>query len=301
MMRKLLATTAAAALLASVTPAIAADNSDTSTTFDMQGTSIFQPDDTMKANVDANGYVTARGSEILASNLLGKPVYSGDGKDAKTIGDVNDVLMSPSGDAEAIVVGVGGFLGIGEKEVAVDFSKVHWSDPQQNGARLVVSATADELRNAPAFDRLAVNPNGIGGVDNSDPTSGMDGAKQSLNDTMTGGSVASNDQMMNPDSLSADDLIGTPVYDGNNNDMGEVSDVILSADSKEIEAYIVDIGGFLGVGEKPVALATDRLQVAEAENGSLSIHTKLTQEQLENGPTYSATEYARNPESVLVR
>jgi sporulation protein YlmC with PRC-barrel domain len=52
-------------------------------------------------------------------DLQGKPVYGADGQ---SIGDISDVLISKDGSMNAVIIGVGGFLGIGEKNVAVDTS-----------------------------------------------------------------------------------------------------------------------------------------------------------------------------------
>lgn len=53
------------------------------------------------------------------SDLQGKEVY---GTENESIGQINDVLVSQNGSVNAVIVGVGGFLGIGEKNVAVDIS-----------------------------------------------------------------------------------------------------------------------------------------------------------------------------------
>src|SRR4051794_21137454 len=60
-----------------------------------------------------------------ASKLVGVNIY---GADHQKIGDVNDVLVDHTGKAEAVVIGVGGFLGIGEKDVAVPFSAIPWRE-----------------------------------------------------------------------------------------------------------------------------------------------------------------------------
>lgn len=52
--------------------------------------------------------------------------------------------------------------------------------------------------------------------------------------------------------LSSEQLIGTRVYGPGLEDVGEISDVLLTQDG-QVTAYIVDVGGFLGLGEKPVA------------------------------------------------
>ena len=58
-----------------------------------------------------------------ASRLIGLNVY---GADNERIGDVNEVLVDRQGNADAVVVGVGGFLGIGEKNVALPFNAFEW-------------------------------------------------------------------------------------------------------------------------------------------------------------------------------
>src|SRR5687768_17449658 len=69
---------------------------------------------------------------FLASDLTGATVYSP--KD-EAIGDVNDVIVSRDGKVDGIVVGVGGFLGIGEKDVAIEMSKIKMAETE-NGIKL---------------------------------------------------------------------------------------------------------------------------------------------------------------------
>ena len=88
------------------------------------------------------------------------------GPDNAQVGDVNDVLFDKSGKILALIVGVGGFLGIGEKNVAIDMSAFQvvpastGSAPARRGAggsddptnvKLKVSWTKDQLKNAPDF------------------------------------------------------------------------------------------------------------------------------------------------------
>ena len=69
-----------------------------------------------------------------------------DPSDSK-IGKIDDVLVSQSGQIDALVVGVGGFLGAGEKDVAVPFTAVKWTS-KNNKNYLTMSATKDELKSA---------------------------------------------------------------------------------------------------------------------------------------------------------
>ena len=68
--------------------------------------------------------------EWRASKLAGVPIY---GPDSKKVGTITDVLMNREGKAELVVIGVGGFLGIGEKDVSVPYDQVKFTD-QPRGA-----------------------------------------------------------------------------------------------------------------------------------------------------------------------
>jgi len=69
-------------------------------------------------------------NQIMASRLIGTTVV---GANNESIGDVNDVIIDRNGQAMAVVIGVGGFLGIGEKDVAVPFQQLDFvASPQGN-------------------------------------------------------------------------------------------------------------------------------------------------------------------------
>lgn len=89
---------------------------------------------------------------MLASRFIGSTVYSNSGE---TIGEINDIVLQPqSGQIVTAVVGVGGFLGIGEKDVAIDMAQLQLQ-PQEGGGtpRLILNTTKEALNNAPSFDR----------------------------------------------------------------------------------------------------------------------------------------------------
>jgi uncharacterized protein YrrD len=73
-----------------------------------------------------------------------------DPKDAK-IGSIEDVLVDKSGKVNSLIVAVGGFLGAGEKEVAVPFDAIRITTKDNNKWYLVMNATKDELKSAPGF------------------------------------------------------------------------------------------------------------------------------------------------------
>jgi sporulation protein YlmC with PRC-barrel domain len=90
-----------------------------------------------------------------ASKLVGVDVYND--KNEK-IGSISEVLVNRQGKAQAVVVGVGGFLGIGEHDVAVPFSEIQWENKNGDASKadypekaVLPGASKDELKNAPEF------------------------------------------------------------------------------------------------------------------------------------------------------
>ena len=89
-------------------------------------------------------------SQWLASKFTGTDVV---GTDDKKIGDVNDVLFDQNGQIQAYVVGVGGFLGMGEKNVALAPTAFQVIKGDNGSAdKLRLSMTKDELKQAQAFE-----------------------------------------------------------------------------------------------------------------------------------------------------
>jgi sporulation protein YlmC with PRC-barrel domain len=73
---------------------------------------------------DNTNFVTQQAKDQWrSSKLVGVTVY---GPDHKKVGSIKDILMDHDGNAQVIVVGVGGFLGIGSKDVAVPFKAMQW-------------------------------------------------------------------------------------------------------------------------------------------------------------------------------
>lgn len=86
--------------------------------------------------------------EILASSLIGANVKNASDE---TLGSISDIVLSAEGSVEAVVIGVGGFLGIGTKNVAVAYSALNESTDENGNAELVLNASAEELEAAPAY------------------------------------------------------------------------------------------------------------------------------------------------------
>lgn len=91
----------------------------------------------------------ANATIMSANDFIGKRVYT---KNNEDIGEVNDIIMTDNGNVRAVILGVGGFLGMGEKDVAVSMNSINVSQ-DGNSTKLVVEATKDQLTAAPKYDR----------------------------------------------------------------------------------------------------------------------------------------------------
>jgi sporulation protein YlmC with PRC-barrel domain len=124
--------------------------------------------------VSATSWMTQEAAgQWRTSKMMGLNVYN---KENEKIGDIAELIVDRSGKLEAVVVGVGGFLGLGEHDVAVPYGQISWvyqpvassgSTPMTNGAastagrnsegprsypdHAVLSMTKEQLKAAPEF------------------------------------------------------------------------------------------------------------------------------------------------------
>src|SRR6059058_3746154 len=84
----------------------------------------------------------------------------------------------------------------------------------------------------------------------------------------------------------AKEFIGQTVYALDKAKIGSISDLILSKDAKTVEGFVIGVGGFLGLGEKSVALKMDRLQIGHSADGGLQLVMDVKKEELANAPSF---------------
>lgn len=78
-------------------------------------------------------------------SIMGKAVYN---EADEKVGDINDVVLTTDGQAAYFIVGAGGFLGMGEHDVAIPYEKI-----QKNGDKLVLPGfTKDQLKALPKVE-----------------------------------------------------------------------------------------------------------------------------------------------------
>lgn len=304
MYRKLLATTALSLVMAG--GALAQDVMEPAPMDPMSEPPavVEQPADPLitaaERGISANGW--------LASEIMGETIYNSAADDAESIGEVNDFVLDQDGSIGAIVVGVGGFLGIGQKDVAVDWSDLQLVMGADGNQRIVASVTREQLDAAAEFDRAewlaseaasgAVIVDDVAPVDPMasavpmEPAVPAEPAPADATDWTTFQPVMINE-------VSADELTGTTVYGAGDENIGSIGDIILS-EGGEVDAVIIDFGGFLGIGTKPVAVGFDNLTFLRDTNGGLVLRTSLSREQLDAAPEYNEEAYMAAPGETVV-
>ena len=79
----------------------------------------------------------AQKGQYRASKFIGVNIYN---NSDENVGEVNEIIVDKDGTIQAVVIGVGGFLGIGEKDVALPFKSIKWMDTAASERRSYQSA-----------------------------------------------------------------------------------------------------------------------------------------------------------------
>jgi sporulation protein YlmC with PRC-barrel domain len=228
-----------------------------------------------------------------ARKLIGRNVKN---PNNDTIGEIKSVYITPDGKVDSVMVGVGGFLGVGEREV-----RLAWKDLQvmDNGEKVVVNMTKDQLKAMAPYTYKDTSWRGHVFSDRglwtddrraaADARTTTDNAaavnrdramadnRAAVTTTSTGDFNASGD-------ISANAVIGAKIRNANRDTVGSVQDLYVDA-SGAIKTVVVSVGGFLGVGSKDVAVKWTDVKPSRDGN-SLVLTTDLGKDQLKAMPDY---------------
>ena len=100
------------------------------------------------ATVSTGAATQQKPNEMRARRIMGSDVYN---PGNENIGEIEDLVFDEKGQITSAIISVGGFLGIGEKWVAVPWNSVQWQTDDRNNRRASVNMTKDQAKNAPAF------------------------------------------------------------------------------------------------------------------------------------------------------
>lgn len=275
----------------------------------------------------SNVVIKADPSDLQATNLIGMDVYTTGGAqppaevqkipDAwKDIGSIGDLVISRDGQVKAVVVNVGGFLGIGEHTVALKMEglKLVKRANTQNPYDFVIAVadTKKSLEDAPVYktpeqkrSEQASAANGSSGMATGAAAGGATGgtmapAPAPASGGMTGtapqtqtaqaGHKTPEEQGFHAvanGQITADQIKGADVYQkSKNEDIGKVSKVILDGQG-EMTQTVVSTGGVLGLGSKDVVLPKDQMELMQSKDGkTIRVYVSMSEKQLLKLPKY---------------
>lgn len=281
-MKRLLATTALIALIGA--PAMAASAEDAATATGSHQSSATAP--------------AVTGAELSANEFIGDPVYvtriSEAGETRESVGEVADLLFDESGAMKAVLVDVGGFLGVGEKRVAVDLSALSVTKGEDGDLTISTALTQEQLEAAPIYNAEVSANASLAARSDANP----DVVKETLDADAdhaaaesaagSGETLAAEEEIwtdVDPTTVAAERLEGATVYDANDENIGEI-DRIVGVEGQT--QAVIDVGGFLGFGEKPVLVPLSQLRVTQTAEGEvIKVHVARTGAALGEAPAFN--------------
>jgi hypothetical protein len=305
-------------------------------------------------------------AELVATNLIGMRIYSSDAAPSEEdgvmeisdkwedIGEVKDLILARDGSVEAVILDIGGFLGLGERQVAMKMSDIKFvNDKDDDEFFMVVEASGEELENAPEFDLAAIGAWHSIDIDAEEAGEAVEqaaadtgqaieetaaeaeavaeiaaaetenaletaaaeteqaveetaaetqavaeNAAEATQETMEAAAVELGNEAANPmvdrdgyttvvvNDLNTEDLTGARLYDSSDADIGEISELLIDKEGK-IDQAVLDVGGFLGLGEHSVAMDIEKLDIqADDSTGEIRVFIDLSKEELESMQQY---------------
>ena len=235
--------------------------------------------------------------------LIGRNIKNADGD---TIGEIKSIYINKDGKVDSVMVGVGGFLGVGDREVRIAWSDLKITD---NGEKVMVNMTKDELKAKPEYRYKNESWRGQVFTD-----TGPWAARPSDSARTTDAPRAASDQLAQTTKppadratdkpserpnvaattstgdfnatgeMSGNALIGATVRNEAREAVGKIEDVYVDS-SGGIKTVVVSVGGFLGVGAKDVAVKWSDLKFSR-EDKSIVVMTGWTKDSLKAMPDY---------------
>jgi sporulation protein YlmC with PRC-barrel domain len=219
-------------------------------------------------NTTATGTVMASPSAVDTAKLIGRNIVNANGD---IVGEIDSVVIDQSGKVRYVIVGVGGFLGIGKKDVALAWDELTISE---NGEKVATTATKDQLAALPEHKfPEAVKPGTVYSYDEAIKSNPTLGSPEQM--APAAGTVG----------IKASKLVGATVKNAKGESIGEIHEIVLAGDGAA-RGLVIDVGGFLGMNERPVLVKWSDVSIQSDTNGAVVVATNMEKAQLEQLPEY---------------
>ena len=223
----------------------------------------------------ADPQVAAMPSGADAKKLIGRNVKN---PQDETVGEIESVYINADGKVDSVILGVGGFLGVGERHVRVAWKDLRISD---NGNKVVINATKDQLKAMAPYTYRDAKLRGQVFTDTGPYTAANDRVNPAPADRTA---TESTGDFNVRGAVSGNALIGAKVHNAAKETVGSIEDVYLDAKGA-VDSVVVSVGGFLGVGTKHVAVKWSDLKVGR-DGKDLMLTTNWTKDTLKAMPDY---------------
>jgi hypothetical protein len=118
----------------------------------------------------------------------------------------------------------------------------------------------------------------------------LDQRTQQAQDRMA---TAGDSAMDSLDTLGTDEIVGKSVVSQQGEEIGTIDEVVMDTNSQQ-QLAVIDVGGFLGIGEKSVAISFDQLELSDDGR----VQSDLTRETLQSQPEYDPAQYGEAAEQM---
>lgn len=221
---------------------------------------------------------------LPSSELIGMKVISTDGE---KLGKIEDIVVHPGGEVAYAVLSFGGVLGVGDKLFAMPWSVLRAVEPdtmkKDSERSLVLPLAKDRLKSAPGFDKKNWPT-----MANSDWANEIDlyYADDRRADAKRPVPAAARTSVI---SWKASELKGFNVKTPTGEKLGDVKEICVDT-SGRVNYVVLSVGGFLGVGDRLVAVPWDALKSSlEGKKGDeKKLTLAATKEQLERAPQFES-------------
>jgi PRC-barrel domain len=271
MSRKLILASASVLALALATPSLATDNPTTAER--------------------AASAKTMQTTQIDTHKIIGRDLLN---TSNDKIGSIDSVMLGREGKVQAVIVNVGGFLGLGERNVAIDWADITVS---QDDKKITTALTKDQLKALPEYKYAEDTKRGTAFEANGTTArSDVDHAKRGTafeangarRDTVVVRPGDKNSATVDVSSLAAyksTAIVGAKAVTAQNENVGEVEELLIGANGL-VRGALVSVGGFLGIGERNVVVDWRDLTITR-DGSDLKVLVKLNKDQLKALPEYA--------------
>jgi sporulation protein YlmC with PRC-barrel domain len=231
---------------------------------------VFAQTTTAPAPVVNSGTTMQSPGDVRTDKLIGRDIQN---TQNETIGEIKSVMINQSGTVDSVIVGVGGFLGMGEREVALGWKDLNVTN---NGEKVTTALSKDQLKALPEYKYADAKQRGT--VFGLPATNTSTAAATRTTTAPTATTAAASGY------VGASKLVGLNVRNAQDETIGEIKDVLIASNGA-IQSAIVGVGGFLGMGERNVALPWSQLKL-HRDGDQLKAMVSMNKDQLKTLPEY---------------